>query len=129
MKKIFFAVMFVVALTLANTCAAQDVWVEHWSSENIDIYAMDDTITSGTSATGKYFKVSTKFVRNGQLQKVVNWTFSKYQTDMWRYETSTMDGSHTTVVMAKNKLFEFCMNRLGWSYRIDDSDSIVKFYI
>ena len=120
MKRIFFAVMFVVTLTLASTCAAQDVWVDHWSSENIDIYAMDDTIRGDTKNGSRYFKVSTKYVRNGQLQKVVNWTFSKYQTDMWRYETSTMDGSHTTVVMAKSKLFEFCMNRLGWSYRIQE---------
>lgn len=112
--------MFVVTLTLASTCAAQDVWVDHWSSENIDIYAMDDTIRGDTKNGSRYFKVSTKYVRNGQLQKVVNWTFSKYQTDMWRYETSTMDGSHTTVVMAKSKLFEFCMNRLGWSYRIQE---------
>ena len=120
MRKIFLAAMFVVALTVTQTCAAKDVWVEHWNSENIDVYVMDNTITSGTSNTGKYFKVSTKFVRNGKLQSVVNWSFSKWHDDMWRYETSTMDGSHTTVVMSRNMIFEFCMDRLGWSYRIKD---------
>ncbi len=121
MKKFFFALMFVATLTLANTCVAKDIWVTHWNHENIDIYAMDDTITSSTSNTEKYFKVSTKFIQNGQLQKVVNWTFSKYHSDMWRYETSTMDGTHTTVVIPRSPLFEFCMNKLDWSYQIKDN--------
>ena len=122
MKQIFFALMFVATLTFANTCAAQDVWVDHWGgSDNVDIYVMDDTIINGTSNTGKYFKVSTKFIKNGQLQNVVNWTFSKWHSDMWRYETNTMSGDHTTVVMAKSPLFEFCIEKLGWSYRIKDN--------
>lgn len=120
MQKILFAIMFAVTLIFAETCAAQDVWVAHWNDDNIDVYATDDTITGGTSDTGKYFKVSTKFVRNGQLQKVVNWSFGKFKTDMWRYETSTMDGTHTTVVIPRNELFEFCMDKLGWSYEIVD---------
>ena len=127
MKKIFFAIMFVM-LTVANTCSAKDIWLEHWQSENIDLYVMDDTITNGSSKTDKHFKVSTKFVRNGQLQQVVQWSFSKYITDMWRYETSTMDGSHTTVVIPRNALFEFCMDRLGWSYRIVEDHAIRHYY-
>ena len=119
MRKIFLAVMFIIVLTVTQTCAAKDVWVEHWNSENVDVYVMDDTITSGTSNTGKYFKVSTKFVRNGKLQNVVNWSFSKWHDDMWRYETSTMDGRHTTVVVPRNMIFEFCMDKLGWSYTTD----------
>ena len=55
-----------------------------------------------------------------ELIKVVDWHFSQYKTDMWRYATSEMDGTHTTAVIAKNELFEFCINKLGWSYRIDD---------
>lgn len=31
-----------------------------------------------------------------------------------------MDGRHTTVVMPKNRIFEFCMDALGWSYTIKD---------
>ena len=119
MRQIFFAVTFAVALIVAQTCAAADVWIAQWNSENVDVYALDDTITSGTSDTGRYFKVSTKFVRNGQLLEVVNWSFSKFHDDMWRYETSTMDGRHTTVVIPRSPLFEFCMDRLGWSYTTD----------
>ena len=120
MRQIFFAVTFAVTLIFAETCAAQDIWVAHWQSENIDVYATDDTITSDTSDAGKYFSVSTKFVRNGQLLEVVVWKFGKFDSDMWRYETSQMDGSHTTVVIPKNPLFEFCMDKLGWSYKIVD---------
>lgn len=120
MRQIFFAVTFAVTMIFVETCAAQDVWVAHWQSENIDVYATDDTITSGTSDTGKYFSVSTKFVSNGQLQKVVVWKFSQFDSEMWRYETSDMDGSHTTVVIPRNGLFEFCMDKLGWSYTTDD---------
>ena len=124
MKKIFIAIIFSAVSVLsipATNCEATDVWVDHWKSENVDVYVMDDTLRDGTSETGRYFKVSTKEVRNGQLQKVINWSFSQYKSDMWRYETSNMDGSHTTVVIPRNGIFEFCMNQLGWSYRIDGS--------
>ena len=117
MRKIFLAVLFVIALTVTQTCAAKDVWVAHWNSDNVDVYVMDDTITSGTS--GNSFSVSTKMVTNGQLKQVVVWKFSKFRSSMWRYETSTMDGSHTTVVMPRNMVFEFSMNKLGWSYTTD----------
>ena len=103
-----------------NSCEAEDVWVSHWASEGIDIYVMDDTIIGDSSDDNKYFKVSVKEVKNDELIKVVNWHFSQYKTDMWRYATSAMDGTHTTAVIAKNELFEFCMNKLGWSYRVDD---------
>ena len=109
--------MFVVALAFANTCAAKDIWIERWTAEGVDIYVMDDTITNDTSEN--YFSVSTKMVANGQLQQVVVWKFSKFRSSMWRYETSTMDGSHTTVVIPRNMVFEFCMNKLGWSYKTD----------
>ena len=120
MRQIFFAATFAVTLIVAQTCAAQDIWVAHWNAENVDVYAMDDTITSGTSDTGRYFKVTTKFVRGGQLLEVVNWSFSKFRDDMWRYETSTMDGTHTAVVIPRSPLFEFCMGKLGWSYKVVD---------
>ena len=47
--------------------------------------------------------------------------FSKYKTDMWRYVTSDMKGDHTTVVIPRNQIFEFCMKSLGWSYRLQGS--------
>ena len=127
MMRLIFAVMFIVAFNIVNTCAAADVWIDHWNSENLDIYAMDDTIQGGTSDTGKYFSVSSKMVADGKIQRVVKWTFSKFRDDMWRYETSTMDGTHTTVVIPRNLLFEFCMDKLGWSYRITN-DGGIRYY-
>lgn len=123
MKKfIFFALLTVTLIFSAsfNNCEAKDVWVTRWASENIDIYVMDDTITSGSSGNSRYFKVSTKQVRNGKLLKVINWSYSKGNGGMWRYETSTMDGTHTTAVLSRDEIFEFCMKKLGWSYRIVD---------
>ena len=120
MQRLIFAAMFVVALTVTSTCAARDVWIAHWDSDGVDVYATDDTLRGGTSDTGKYFTVSTKMVAGGKIQRVIKWTFSKYQTDMWRYETDAMGGSHTTVVIPRSPLFEFCMDKLGWSYEIRD---------
>ncbi|MBQ9377546.1 MAG: hypothetical protein IJU05_07085 [Schwartzia sp.] len=114
--------MILVAVLLLSAafrpCEAKDVWVAHWNSENLDIYVMDETIEGGTADTGKYFKVSTKRVRDGKLVDVVHWSYSKFRSDMWRYETNTMDGSHTTVVTPGDKVFEFCMGELGWEYRV-----------
>ena len=98
--------------------SATDVWVDHWDYENVDVYVMDDTISYGTRSTGRWFKVSTKLVQDGQLQQVVDWEFSKYKSDMWRYETNTMDGTHTTVVLVHNGVFEYSMKQIGWSYYI-----------
>lgn len=122
MKKLLSAlVLAMVMACMQPDCEAADVWVAHWNDENVDIYVMDDTITSGTSKTGRYFDVATKKVKNGQLKQVITWKFSKFKDDMWRYETSTMDGSHTTVVIPRNGIFEFCMDMLGWGYRIEGS--------
>lgn len=127
MRLLVFAVMFAL-LTVTQTCAAADIWIEHWNSEGIDIYAIDKTIRGDVSQDGnRYFTVSTKFVKGGKLQQTVKWKFSSYRGDMWRYETSTMDGSHTTVVIPRNRLFEFCMNKLGWTYTITN-DSGIKYY-
>lgn len=116
MNKILLITIFIAELIFsAATCAAKDVWVDRWNSEGIDIYVMDDTIVGNDNKN--YFSVSVKQVRNGRLDKVVIWKFDKH--GMWRYETSTMDGTHTTVVIPRNKIFEFCMERLGWYYRID----------
>ncbi|MBP5201068.1 MAG: hypothetical protein J6Z82_10535 [Schwartzia sp.] len=121
MKKNAGFIILVAALLLSATfrcCEAKDVWVAHWDSENLDIYVMDETITGEIADNGRWFKVSTKRVRNGKLVDVVHWTYEKLRSDMWRYETNTMDGSHTTVVTVGNKVFEFCMDELGWEYTV-----------
>ena len=120
MRKIILAVTLISTLIFsASICAAKDIWVDHRQSEGLDIYVMDDTITAGDNRD--YFSVSTKMIKNGNLSQVVVWKFSKYGEDMWRYETDAMDGTHTTVVIPQNKVFEYCMNRLGWSYKIVDN--------
>ena len=120
--------MFVV-LTVTQNCAAEDIWVAHWNSYNIDLYAIEDTITSDITDIGyRQFTVSTKVVKDGQLQQIIEWTFSKYKNDMWRYETNMMDDLRTTIVIPRNVVFEFCMDKIGWSYVIKDDHGIKWYY-
>ena len=118
MKKFLLSTIFVTLIFTSSICAAKDIWVDHWESEGVDVYVIDDTIIANDAKNN--FSVSTKMVHNGELSRVLTWNFSKYQDDMWRYETNSMDGSHTTVVTPRNKIFEFCMKKLGWSYKIVD---------
>lgn len=99
---------------------AADVWVAHWNAENIDVYVMGDTIRDGSTTTGAYFKVATKMVRDGELVEVLDWSYSKYSSDNWRYRTGKMR-NNTSVVTYRDKIFEYCMHRLGWTYRVRDN--------
>lgn len=129
MRKIFLTAIFVATLTIVNICAAQDVWIEHWRTEGVDVYAMDETIDGYVTDTAcRHFTVSTKLVKHGQLQEIIKWNFDKFRTDMWRYMTNKMDGVHTTVVIPRSPLFEFCMNRLGWSYRIKNNNGVKNYH-
>ena len=118
MKKIFLLTILLTMIFSASICAAKDIWVDRWESEGVDVYIMDDTIAGNSERN--YLTVSTKTVKKGSLSQVIVWKFSKFRDDMWRYETNMMSGDHTTVVIPQNKIFEFCMNRLGWSYKIVD---------
>lgn len=120
MKKIFLFTLLITLIFSASVrnCEAKDVWVSYWASKNIDVYVIEDTVVNTSSGDYASFTVSTKRVRDGELLKFVNWEFLKYKNDMWRYETNTMDGRHTTVVIPKNGVFEFCMQKLGLSYQI-----------
>ena len=82
---------------------ATDVWVAR-NSNSVDIYIMDDTIKYGVTSTGKWVSVSTKRVRNGQLLEVGNICYSKYKTDMWRYQSNKMSNNSTVVIPKSNIL-------------------------
>lgn len=122
MKKIFLAVILALTVFLipAKNCAASDIWVESWNDEGVDIYVVDETIKNISVENNRAFSVSVKEVKGGQLLKNVQWTFSKFSDDFWRYETSEMDGEHLTVVIPRNAIFEFCMEKLGWSFSVVD---------
>jgi len=95
---------------------ATDVWVDCWNSEGVDVYVMDDTLSYGTSSTERWFSISTKMVKNGRLKEVITWNYSKYQNDMWRYRKNTMN--HDTVVSPGDRVFAYCMNKIGWAYQV-----------
>lgn len=124
MKKImvhFISYCFVLLMSLAFTTSvnATDIWIS--SSENTSLYIMDDTISYGTSSTGKWITVSVKIVKHNRVIETVTWNFSKFKTDMWRYYTNTMRRDHTTVVIPHHKIFEYMMHRIGWTYTIRDN--------
>lgn len=115
---IIFVLIYLILFGCAGPSKAADVWVDHWASENVDLYVMDDILASGTDSQGPWFAVAVKRVQNGKLDKVVTWRFFKADT-VWQYYTSTMVGSRRTGVLVPNKIFEYGMKQLGWSYSSD----------
>ena len=123
MKRIVFLVMMIAAtmFSVAVThCEAKDVWVDRWQNINADIYVMDETLAWEENLEGKFFRVSTKTVQNGKLKNIIKWKYIKHGQEMWRYETNQMGGTHITVVSPGDKVFDFCMKRIGWTYRTED---------
>ena len=125
MKKLLLVPAFMLAFFFStiSSVSAADVWVAHWDSENKDIYVVEDTI-SGNSTN---FSVVVKEVRNGRLINQQSWYFNKFKTDFWRYQTDEMRikaaqkgiGARMDVVMAPNRVFEYCADSLGIYYYID----------
>ena len=74
--------------------------------------------TSGRDSYGPWFSVAVKRVQNGSLEKVVTWRFFKPER-IWQYATSTMASGRRAGVIVPNKIFEYGMNQLGWSYSND----------
>ena len=125
MKKLLLVPAFMLAFFFStiSSVSAADVWGDHWDSENKDIYIVEDTI-SGNSTD---FSVVVKEVRNGRLINQQSWYFNKFKTDFWRYQTEEMRikaaqkgvGARMDVVMAPNRVFEYCADSLGICYYID----------
>jgi hypothetical protein len=121
MKKFLFAVaMALMIFVPVQICAATDIWVTHWENSNVDIYVVEDTLKNISADDNRVFSVSVKEVRGGQLLKNIQWTFIKFAEEFWRYQTDDMDGEHLTVVTPRNDIFEFCMEKLNWAYKIED---------
>ena len=107
-----------------SSVSAADVWVDHWDSENKDLYVVEDTISGNNTD----FSVVVKEVRNGRLINQQSWYFNKFKTDFWRYQTDEMRiaaakkgiGARMGVVMAPNRVFEYCADSLGIYYYIDN---------
>ena len=125
MKKLLLVPAFMLAFFFStiSSVSAADVWVAHWDSENKDIYVLEDTI-SGNSTN---FSVVVKEVRNGRLINQQSWYFNKFKTDFWRCQSDEMRikaaqkgvGARMDVVMAPNRVFEYCADSLGIYYYID----------
>lgn len=125
MKKIYALLLMVASFFIcwpASNCDATDVWVYHSSYDDVDVFLMDDTLIHGINENGRYFEITVKEVRNGKLLRTVLWEYEKlkYESEPWRYESSTMSPNHTCAVITPDYLFEYCMKCLGWNYTIVD---------
>ena len=119
MKRIILCLLAFVLLVgmPINYAEAADVWVAHWNYENVDIYVVDESIRGDETNNGRYCKAYVKQVRDGQLLRTEEWTFSKWHTDFWRYQTNRMT-RNTSAVIARNGLFEHCMEKMNWPFDI-----------
>ena len=106
MKKILALLIFMLGLQIPNA-SAEDVWIS--TDDEIDTYIVTESIQKDPNV--EMVLVVTKFVRSEGF-KNVDWTFYKLG-DMWRYETSEMDGMHTSVVLddsLSGKILQYCLN-------------------
>ena len=98
-----------------NNGQSKDVFIEHWNSENLDIYVVDESLIGEITKTGKQFTVMVKQVQNGKLIKTHKWSFTENNGE-WRYSTEEMDKKGRSSIVSESKIFEYCMKRLGWNY-------------
>jgi hypothetical protein len=130
MKKIFFAMTFAVMLIFTNTCAAQDVFVGPWSKVGtVDYYIMDETIRDTTPPSAhdyRNFEVSFKLIdrNNGEVEDILTYSYRQISDGPWTHRLVRRENAPVPPTVddllfpAVNKAFEFCMERLGWSYTI-----------
>lgn len=128
MRKIFLLTIFVTLIFSASICAAQDVFGGPWSREQgIDYYIMDETIRDTTPPSAheyRSFEVSTKLVKDGQVQDILTYSFTQGPNTAWAHRLVGRQNEPVPPTVddllfpARNYLFEFCMDRLGWSYEI-----------
>ena len=104
MKKFLIALIFFIIPSITH---AQDVWIySHNDTESC--YIVEESIVVHEDEV----EVTTKEVRDGELLMTIDWKFEKI-FDQWRYETSEMDGTHTTVVIEdglSGKILRFCLD-------------------
>ena len=92
--------------------------VDHLDSQNIDFYVMNESIHSEMTSHVKHFTVVVKQVQNGKIIKSGKWTFYRFFAEgSWRYSSPEMQ-DNMDILYEKNKIFEYCMKQLGWTYEI-----------
>ena len=115
MKK--FILLLSICYTIINfdIIKAQDIWIDHWNDENIDVYVINDTIQTGND-NGRWIRVVTKSIRDGKLIETNQWSFSNFRNyGEWRYRTDRMEG-HTNRVIengSSGKILKYCIEYLG----------------
>ena len=122
MRKIFLAV--VVTLTCLATfnlpAAAKDVWID--SSEGVETYIMDETIEGDSNENGKWLRVDTKIIKDGEIVRAVRWIFTQDGSDGDRLENwfcnasengSRSFGTERVSGTYLKKIIAYCLDHLG----------------
>ena len=125
MKK-FALITFLVAVIFSISVhegEAKDFWVEN--DGNVELYIMDESIKPYIKGDYRRFTVSVKYVKNNRLLKVVDWNF--YKDNWWYYKPNEPSIDNYTPVTPKSRMFELCMKKLGWSYRIIDNVGLARY--
>lgn len=129
MKKFFLLTMLVTLFFSSSICAAKDIWMGKWSPEGGEYYVMDETIRNTTPPSAhEYwnFDVSIKIVYDGEIDDILTYRYSKIRNDAWgcrlvKREYKEMSPAvDTYLVQPGDKIFQFAIKRLGWSYELID---------
>ena len=131
MKKFTLILMAVAMLIISeSTCAAQDIFVGRYNHAGDAVYyIMGETIKDTTPPSAhdyRSFEVSIKIVDNGEVQDILTYSYDEVTNKPWTHRlVKRMNGTVPPTVddllfPARNKVFEFSMDQLGWSYEIID---------
>lgn len=106
-----FFIFFAIGILFSPQRAfAQDVWIGN--DDGSDLYLINDTIHSPNENA---VKVSVKYVRNGELEKVDLWSFGCFKGE-WRYSTERMRQRGTTSRVIENglsgRILNYCLDNL-----------------
>ncbi len=100
----------IVMMYLPQRALAQDVWIGN--DDGSELYLINDTIYSPNENA---VKVSVKYVRNGELEKVDRWSFGCFKGE-WRYSTEKMRQRGTTSRVIENgisgRILNYCLEYL-----------------
>ena len=106
----FFTFIAIGILFLPQRAFAQDVWVGN--DDGSELYLISDTIHSPSENA---VKVTVKYVRNGELDKVDLWSFGCFKGE-WRYSTEKMRqrGITSRVIESglSGRILNYCLDNL-----------------
>ena len=109
---VMFLLIFFTSFFITQQVGAADVWAYATGNltDKYEAYVVTESIRWNKSYTAMTCAV--KCMRDGQLEKIVFWTFDRYSGD-WRYRTSEMRKGITGLVSTSSwaeNVFNVCLH-------------------